>query len=210
MFSYLLMSCGRAELDRITSDPSLFRTSTALGSFEQTWVRMTPSVANRLWQISQKCLFSWFRAAFPACRVLIWAANSSLLENCFQHFVHLLLDDVVVVWPPETAAIASEMAVETGDCGAAAVVVGLVIVVRWAETAPEPCVRMCDWRLESCEKALSHEPTSHLYGLSPVWRRVCCQRCESCVNRFSQKSQAYGRSPEWMRMCWFRCTFLYI
>ncbi len=49
-----------------------------------------------------------------------------------------------------------------------------------------PCVFICDCKFESWVNDLSQEPTSHLYGLSPVWRLRCCQRCESWVKRFSQ------------------------
>lgn len=119
------------------------------------------------------------------------AASSSLLANCFQHLPHLLELLPLGVGSGDTAAMAAAATAAAAD----------------AETAPAPCVRMWDCRLESWVNDLSHVPMSHLYGRSPVWRRVCCHRWESWVKRFSQKSQPYGRSPEWMRTCWFRWTF---
>lgn len=42
--------------------------------------------------------------------------------------------------------------------------------------------RECDCRFDNWLNAFSHPWNLHLYGFSPVCVRICCCRCESCVN----------------------------
>jgi hypothetical protein len=38
------------------------------------------------------------------------------------------------------------------------------------------------WGIITWENAFSQLANLHLYGFSPVCVRICCCRCESCVN----------------------------